>query len=127
LPLTYDKLLFKQLAKLGKQLVKLHLMETAIEGDSRFPIAGNHVVEKIVYHDEKVYINKTQYFDAVKPEIWKFHVGGYQVCEKWLKTRKGRALNSEECLHYLYILAAIAKTLELMIEIDIVIGKFPLD
>ncbi|MEN8218583.1 MAG: type ISP restriction/modification enzyme [Pseudomonadota bacterium] len=32
-----------------------------------------------------------QYFDHVKPEIWQFHIGGYQVCQKWLgsKIEKG--------------------------------------
>ena len=24
--------------------------------------------------------------------VWNFHIGGYQVCEKWLKDRKGRQL-----------------------------------
>jgi len=28
----------------------------------------------------------------VPAEIWNFHIGGYQVCEKWLKDRKGRKL-----------------------------------
>jgi hypothetical protein len=22
--------------------------------------------------------------------VWNFHIGGYQVCHKWLKDRKGR-------------------------------------
>jgi hypothetical protein len=32
--------------------------------------------------------------------VWEFHVGGYQVCEKWLKDRKGRAPTCEEIQHY---------------------------
>ena len=28
-----------------------------------------------------------------------FHIGGYQVCEKWLKDRKGRTLSADENLH----------------------------
>ncbi|HZO99007.1 MAG TPA: type ISP restriction/modification enzyme, partial [Terriglobia bacterium] len=28
-----------------------------------------------------------QYFEGVPPEVWNFHIGGYQVCEKWLKDR----------------------------------------
>jgi predicted helicase len=126
LPLTSDPTLFKQLAELGGQLVQIHLMEAEIENDCSFPIKGNNLVEKLVYKDEKVYINQTQYFDHVTPEVWEFHIGGYQVCEKWLKDRKGRVLNFEDCSQYLYILAAIEKTREVMERIDEVIGEFPI-
>ena len=34
-----------------------------------------------------------QYFEGVPPEVWNFHIGGYQVCEKWLKDRRGRTLD----------------------------------
>jgi hypothetical protein len=30
-----------------------------------------------------------QYFEGARPEVWTFHIGGYQVCEKWLKDRRG--------------------------------------
>ena len=43
-----------------------------------------------------VYINKTQYFEGVPKEVWEFHVGGYQVCEKWLKYRRGRQLSFDD-------------------------------
>ena len=44
----------------------------------------------------RVYINKTQYFEGVPKDVWEFHIGGYQVCEKWLKDRKGRNLSSDD-------------------------------
>jgi predicted helicase len=126
LPLTSDQQLFKSLTELGGQLVKIHLMEAEIENDCSFPINGHNLVEKLVYKEEKVYINKTQYFDHVTPDIWEFHIGGYQVGEKWLKDRKGRVLSFEECSQYLYILAAIEKTRELMERIDETIPNFPI-
>lgn len=118
LPLTSDKAKFKQLNELGEQLVKIHLMEADIENDCSFPIEGNNLVEKIEYKDDKVYINKTQYFDTVSPAIWNFYIGGYQVCQKWLKDRKGRTLSYDDCMNYLYILAALEKTQDLMEQID---------
>ena len=33
---------------------------------------------------------------VVPPEVWDFHIGGYQVCEKWLRDRRGRALTYED-------------------------------
>ena len=93
LPLTSDKTLFQQLADLGKQLVTIHLMVADIDTNSCYPIEGDNLVDKITYKNEKVYINKTQYFDNVKENAWQFHIGGYQVCHKWFKDRKGRKLS----------------------------------
>jgi hypothetical protein len=47
----------------------------------------------------RVYINKTQFFEGVPKDVWEFHIGGYQVCEKWLKDRKGRRLSSDDIDH----------------------------
>ena len=133
LPLISDKTLFKQLADLGEQLVSLHLGSPKLVLDSNaerspkqvldvsehcFPIAGDNLVEKIDYQDNKIYINKTQYFDHVTPELWAFHIGGYKVCQKWLKDRKGRQLSYDDCNHYLTILAALEHTQTLMLAID---------
>ena len=125
LPLTRDKNLFQQLANLGTRLVTIHLMEANIDTDSGYPIEGDNVVAKITYKNDKVYINKTQYFDNVTDAVWRFHIGGYQVCHKWLKDRKGRKLSYDDCNHYLYILAALEQTIELMTKIDETIPEFP--
>jgi predicted helicase len=126
LPLTRDKTLFQQLANFGAQLVAIHLMVADIESDNGYPIEGDNVVDKITYKNENVYINKTQYFDNVSEAVWQFHIGGYQVCQKWLKDRKGRQLSYDDCTHYLYILAALEQTLDLMAKIDQTIPEFPL-
>jgi len=126
LPLTRDKTLFQQFANLGEQLVAIHLMEADIESDSGYPIEGDNRVDKITYKNEKVYINKTQYFDNVTEAVWQFQIGGYQVCQKWLKDRKGRQLNYDDCNHYLYILAALEHTIQLMADIDVILPEFPL-
>ena len=42
----------------------------------------------------RVWINATQYFDGVSKEVWEFHVGGYRICAKWFKNRKGRVASS---------------------------------
>jgi len=56
--------------------------------------------------NRSVYINKDQYFEVVTPEVWNFHIGGYQVCEKWLKDRKGRTLTWDELTDYQKIVVA---------------------
>ena len=77
----------------------------------------------------RVYINAEQYFDGVAPEVWEFHIGGYQVAEKWLKDRKGRTLTYDDIEHYQRTLAALAETMALMARVDEVIeerGGWPL-
>jgi Type ISP C-terminal specificity domain len=53
--------------------------------------------------------------------VWYFHVGGYQVCEKWLKDHKGRTLSKEDIAHYQKIVVALSETIRLMKELDEVI------
>ena len=55
--------------------------------------------------------------------VWNFHIGGYQVCEKWLKDRKGRPLSADDITHYHKIVVALTNTIRLMSEIDEVINQ----
>ncbi len=75
----------------------------------------------------RVYINATQYFQDVPPEVWEFHVGGYQVCEKWLKDRKGRVLAYDDLQHYQKVVLALRETVRLMGEIDAAIPRWPIE
>jgi len=60
-------------------------------------------------------------FHGVPEAVWNFHIGGYQVCEKWLKDRKSRTLSAGDIAHYQRIVVALAQTIRLMNEIDEVI------
>jgi SOS-response transcriptional repressor LexA len=62
-------------------------------------------------------------FRGVPEAVWNFHIGGYQVCEKWLKDRKGRTLSQDDIAHYQKIVVALAETIRLMNEIDEVIQR----
>jgi len=130
LPLTSDKKLFYRLAKLGAQLADAHLMRAPVSANPavKYPEAGSHKVEK-VRHDEKnrrVYINKTQFFAGVPKDDWDFFIGGYQVLDKWLKSRMNRVLSAEEVQHYQRLVAVIQKTRQLMKKVDDAIGTWPM-
>jgi predicted helicase len=125
LPLTSDVALFRELCTLGVRLVGLHLMEQFGHALPTYPVDGNNMVEKVEFlvqdtaqQQGRVYINKTQYVDSVPQHVWEFHVGGYQVCQKWLKDRKGRVLSYEDIRHYQRIVAALAETITIMEQID---------
>ncbi len=120
IPFTKDYKLFIQLGKHGKQLADLHLLKSKDLDKTtiKFPKDGNNKIEKLKYENKKVWINKDQYFDGITEEVYKYQIGGYQVCEKWLKDRKERNLTLDEIKTYRKIVFAFAKTIELQKEID---------
>ena len=127
LPLTTDVKLFRALAATGAELATLHLLESpkADEFLTDWPVKGDNAVERVQYteKDTRVWINKTQYFGGVPKAVWDFHIGGYQVCHKWLKDRKGRKLSYDDTQHYQKIVVALNETIRLMAEIDEAIGR----
>jgi hypothetical protein len=48
--------------------------------------------------------------------VWEFHIGGYQVCEKWLKDRRQRKLSYEDISYYQKIVVALGEIIRLMNE-----------
>jgi predicted helicase len=131
-PLTSNSTLFWELVQIGEKLVQFHLMQETGKPISTYPIPGSNIVEQVKYNEQnqKVLINNYQYFAQVPPHIWNFYIGGYQVCQKWLKDRKGRELNFDDITHYQNIISILAETMELMEDIDNIIdnhGGFPLE
>jgi predicted helicase len=131
LPLTGNVKLFRALAAKGAELVALHLLEAPKLSclDPQFCGMGDNTVEKVQYTDtdQRVWVNASQYFDAVPKEAWEFHIGGYQPCQKWLKDRKGRTLTYDDMQHYQQIVVAQTETIRLMAGIDALIPKWPLE
>lgn len=136
-PMTSSLELFRKLCILGEELVALHLLESPYLAQliTRYPVVGDNIVEKgfpkfVVYEEGQpgyVYVNKTQYFEGVPKEVWEFHVGGYQVCEKWLKDRRGRQLSFDDLMHYQKVVVALKETIRLMAEIDRAIPGWPIE
>lgn len=112
---------FEKLSGLGWALVQAHLLrELPRRGLAAYPVKGNHTVESVRYSPEEqaIWINKTQFFKPVPQAVWEFHIGGYQVLDKYLKSRKGRALSLDEINHVSAIADSLAFTIEQMAKID---------
>jgi predicted helicase len=135
IPLTGNVELFRSLSSLGGELVALHLMESP-ELDTfivTYTGPNNPKVGSVGWSEDTVWLDGaatkkgkpprpgTIGFRGVPEAVWTFHIGGYQVCEKWLKDRKGRTLSKDDIAHYQKIVVAIAETIRLMKEIDEVI------
>lgn len=119
-PFTKSYEVFSRISNLGEILVKLHLLKSS-ELDSpiaKFQGKGDEKVGKPVYKDGHVYINKEQFFEGIEKDVWEYQIGGYQVCNKWLKDRKGRKLSLEDIKHYCKVVTALKKTIEIQERID---------
>jgi len=126
IPFAKDAKLFNKISKLGKNLADLHLLKSEkLENNKsvKFPSVGDNKAEKREYKNNKIYINDKQYFVGVTPEVWNYHIGGYQVLDKWLKDRKDKDLSREEVDHYLKIITALKLTIKFQKEIDELYGE----
>jgi hypothetical protein len=116
------------LVKFGANLTELHtkgIVEKSISNVNFFS-EKKCKVEKPTWAKDTVWIDKAQTtgFKGVLEEVWNFHIGGYQVCEKWLKERKGRNLTNEDIEHYQKIIVVLSETIRLMVEIDKTIDEY---
>lgn len=137
-PVTHE--LLEALLPLGANLVALHLLEDdypAASWNTSKPKGKSPLQNPITkfagkrdakvatgypkYAAGKLFVNSSRWLEGVPENVWNFHIGGYQVCEKWLKDRRGRALSEDDIAHYQRIVVALRETIRLMAEIDQVI------
>jgi len=115
---------FRGLCRLGRQLVKSHLVchiGQQSTGETSYPggfkessVAGGYPK----YEDERVRINASTCFEGITQSVWDFHAGGHQVCRKWLKDRRGRWLTVGERQAYHQIVSSIGQTLGATEQVD---------
>jgi hypothetical protein len=128
---------FEECSAIGAELVALHLLESSRLEDGSVAYLGQArpSVGRVAWSGGVVWLDSGSMkksgggpaaprFEGVSREVWEFHVGGYQVCEKWLKDRKGRTLSGAEIAHYQKITVAIRETLRLMKAIDDTVERY---
>ena len=115
IPFTDDYELFGLLAGYGKELADIHLLKSP---RLNTPIAkyqgsgSNDLVEFIKYEDKSiVQINPDKHFEGITPELWNYHIGGYQVLHKYMKGHKGKSLSN--LIHYCLMVIALALTIDI--------------
>lgn len=124
---------------LGRKLVALHTLDSdgapiINSPEIRLAGTGEARVEKgyPTFRNGQVMINGSRWFEDVPHATWEFHVGGYQVCEKWLKDRAGkggqnpgpgRVLTDEDILQYRRVVTSLTEIRRLMAEADNVIDE----
>lgn len=126
-PFTADAGLFEKYAALGARLTALHLLNSPEldtpacrfngQGDNRVG-RGKQDGLRFDSVEQRVYINAAQYFAPIPTQVWAYQIGGYQVCEKWLKDRRDRRLELADIQTYCRIVTALGETIEIQKEID---------
>jgi hypothetical protein len=122
-----DRVLAASIQRKGRELVALHSLESPslartsvmFHGPVRPKLEVASFEAGTVWTDRK----RTCGFVNVPGFVWEFHIGGYQVCEKWLKDRKGRVLSNDDIDHYKRIVVAVSETIRITEEIDDAIHK----
>ena len=133
LPKSID--LFRILTAAGYDLIALHLLESPRLDDliSTYTGSRNCVVRKVGWSDDTIWLNAEEVsaskghralkngtfgFQGVPEKVWNFHIGSYQILQKWLAYRKGRILTDEDIVHYSKIIVALNETIPIMTGID---------
>ena len=119
-PFPADKKQFQSLVKLGAELRALHLMESEKLNRliTKYPKSGDNIVRQVKREKDEVRINDTQHFARVPEVAWRFHIGGFQPAQKYLKDRRDRKLTPDEIRHYQKIIVALVETAKIMQKID---------
>jgi hypothetical protein len=63
-------------------------------------------------------------FKTVDETVFRFELGGYQICEKWFKDRRGQCLSQVEIDHVRKMLGSISKIIKLQAEVDETVTSF---
>ena len=119
IPFASEASIFRRMVDYGKRLADLHLGRVGLSPKTKFDVPGSNVVEKVEYDSGKVFINDSQYFASVPQEVWGFYIGGYQVLDKWLKSRKDRELKGPDIEQFLNIVEILRDTMDIMRQIDV--------
>ena len=112
---------FERLSELGWELVQAHLLrQLPQKGLAKYHGKGDHTIEAVRYSPQEhaIAINETQFFRPVPQAVWDFHIGGHQVLDQYLKSRKDRNLSLDEINHVAAVADALAFTIDQMAKID---------
>jgi predicted helicase len=128
LPLPRSLPFWQKMVEVGRDLAAVQMMVSPVLDSPAAEYMGGRApeVQQVSWSNDTVWLDKAQTkgFKGVLDKVWTFHIGGYQVCEKWLKDRKGRTLSKDDISHYRKIVSALAETIRLMKTIDEVIDQY---
>ena len=122
IPFVKSKEDFLKFAKLGEKLYNLHLGALKIQKEVGEPMFKdnqnkNEKIAKAIYNekDKNLFVNESLYFKNVDKEVWEYKIGGYQVLDKYLKSRKNENIDYE---YFENVIKILASSIEIEAEIS---------
>jgi predicted helicase len=120
-----DLSIFEIISDVGQRLVEIHSGDESPADVSTLDDVGvfDSAIERPQFVDGTIWLDsgETFGFTGVPSEVWNLEIGGYKICEKWLKDRKGLKLTKGDRSIFLDILATLVETLRLQGQIDQII------
>lgn len=132
-----------ELSKLGSSLVELHAPRApsevkpnaafrvgTFEGKqlalSHIGVVGRSVGKAFPTFERPhtIHISESGMVFNVPESVWAFMAGGYPICHKWLKDRRGMKLSLVDAFEYCRMLDSIASSLKVVADIDATIEKY---
>jgi hypothetical protein len=126
IPWPIDFGTFGELARLGKELVEIH-----VDIAAETPRSVVHVPMPGAFHGEvtagdprwiapgTLLLNRElTWFEPIEEAVWQFRIGGYAVLHRWLQQRRHRTLTGADQQHLQRMIHAIRATLRQMEAID---------
>lgn len=122
IPFTADFRIFRALSDIGKSLVELHLLTSKelSKPAIKFNGNGNNKVDELDFRkeEERLCINKTQYFSGISEEVWEWEIGKNTPIKHWMKNAKDSELDLNKTIEFSKICTAVKLTFEKQKEID---------
>lgn len=89
---------FKRLSLIGNELIDAHLMKVIPNAEKEISyVLDNNIIESIIYSEaeQRLYFNKTSYFENIDKQVWNFKIGSQFVLKKYLTSRRGRDITND--------------------------------
>lgn len=117
---TDNRETFNRLSGLGWKLLQAHLFNDIPDTPGVDVSKNDDPIEKPFYDSktQHLHANKGLYFAPVSENVWKFSIGGYQVLDKYLKSRKSRCLSLDEKENIINIIKVLGFTIDQIVKID---------
>jgi len=96
---------FNRYKDAGSKLRVTHLDDTTEDSKSTYNATTNNKIEKVTFSNNKLYFNKSSFFDNITQDMFDFKIGASQPLKNWLESRKEDSFDEsmvEQFLNVIY-------------------------
>jgi predicted helicase len=106
--------MFRNYIMAGERLRKLHLMQIKIPTELVIEpnTSDSTEIGFIKYKDGVLHLNANKRILGITPEVWNYHIGGYQVLDKWFKLHEGEKMTIDSFIHIKNVVGLLTETIK---------------